>query len=289
MRPHALVKSILMAGLAAMLSGAAPAAPAGNKDDWSRVPPFPTSFYLVKDHFGDEIYAARQALDGEIAARQKFNDESKNKINDLAEQDPMEIARRMQQHLMDHPEEGAQQIRQANEGSNTIRKDYDEKKKLLADLDALRSRYKPQVDKELGSFDAKFKDLDVRASKSLIPCGEVGPAYAPWAVAEYNKLISEKNAAYGRIAAEWWAPSGSFQGWLERYRDHLVQLIPEQEKEEAAQAGITAQLAAAPNSSFKSLVTLEAVGDYMDQARNVFAGRKGFPEPPMQSCGAPSR
>lgn len=280
MRAHAPAWSILMAGLAAMLSGAAPAAPAGNRGEWSRVPPFPTSFYLVKDHFGDDIYAARQALDKEITERQSFNSENANKISDLANQDPMEIARRMQQHMLDNPEAAKQQILQANEGANTINKDLDEKKKLLADLDALRARYKAQLDKELGPFDGKFKDLDSRASKSLVLCGE-SYCYAPWAVAEYDKLISEKNATFERIAPGWWAPFGEFQGWLKRYRDHLVQLIPEQQREEAAQAGITAQLAAAPDSKFKSVVTLDAVGDYMDQAKNVFAERKGFPEPPM--------
>lgn len=268
---------VLLAVLAAVWSGAS-SAPPGASAPWTRVPEFPSGCYGDLDDFREKITAAQDALALEIANQERVNDKLKDKVNSI---DPMELANLQQQYMMEHPDE-AMKLMQRNQQLGEDFADAELRnegnwKKLLAELDTLRARYKADLDKELGPIDAKFKDLDARAQKDLVAVGETW-AYAPWAIKEWNELTVQANRGYERVCAEWWAASGPFHGWLEKYREHLVRdQVPRREEADAVGAGFMVQIVGTPTESFKSTATLVAVKEYAEQALGVFALRRNAP------------
>lgn len=158
------------------------------------------------------------------------------------------------------------------------------------ELEAIDARYAEALDRELAPIKAKFADLDRRALADPIRT-EAGDFYREWAVKEWNALAAQENAAYEKIGAEWWAVSGPFHGWLERYREHLAKRVPPREEVENVGAGFMVQLVGTPSATFKPTASLRAADEFMNQAAQVLAKRRAGPLKPMESSegGAPRR
>ena len=263
--------------LLAVLLPAAALAAAPAKDAWTRVPAFPTACYQ-SDGYADKVAAADEAVTRDRDAQKEINQELQEKIKTI---DPMELASRQQQYMMDHPQE-AMALMQRNQALGETYTDdvlayTEEKKKLDQELAGVDSRYQAALDKMLAPVRQKFKDLDVRAEPHLVAVGEVGYDYPPWAVKEWNALTLEENAVYEKACAEWWASSGPYHLWLKSYRDHLVRQIPKTEEAEHVGAGFMVQMVGTPTRAFKPTATLTAVHEYMDQAAKVFGKRRTEP------------
>ncbi len=268
--------------LFACLSACLPSA-AAEKDPWASVPPLPTGCY-TNDGFADKLAIARGAIRSDFDRQEAINRELPNKAQEL---DPMELAARQQKFMMEHPEE-AMALMQRNqqlgeEYSSAEVAANDALNALQQDLQSLDDRYKTALDKQLAPTKTKFKNLAVRAQKDLVPLGEAGWVYAPWATKEFNQLILEENAAYEKLGAEWWGASGSYHDWLNRLRDLMVKQIPRREEAEEVGAGFLVQLVGTPTASFKPTAALKSVGEYMDEAGKVYARRRTEMEKPMEA------
>jgi hypothetical protein len=274
MRLRSLGRTVFLAALSAGLLGWTSAATAAEPDPWTRVPAFPTGCYQT-DGFADKLEAADEAIKHDEDRQDKINSAISAKTKEI---DPMELASRQQQYMMDHPQE-AMKLMQRNSdlGQSSTRLDnYEKVKKLVEELAGIDARYNAALDERVGPFKKKFKDLDDRAQKDLVVIGE-SYAYAPWAVKEWNALTLAEGAAYEKLCAEWWAPSGPYRGWLDRYRAHLVQdEIPFEEEADAVGAGFLVIILSTPEISYKSTAKLRAIGDYLDRVKDVFAKRRPF-------------
>jgi len=281
MTTHAVGGRLLLIGLLILARSAAIAAPAGEEDPWARVPAFPTSCYSEGDPSNEKLAAAEEALSTDIENQKQINDELKNEISSI---DPMELASRQQQYMMEHPQE-AMALMQRNQQlgqdySDAQLKSGERRTALDQELEDLDAQYKAALDKAFDPLRAKAKDLDARAQKDLVLLGEIGYGYAPWAVKEWNELVVQGNAAYERVCAEWWAAPGPYHAWLERYREHLVEGIPINEEADLVGAGFMVQLVGTPERPFKSTATLVAVEEYMERIAAVFSGRTAQPSVP---------
>ena len=283
MTPRALGTTVFLAAFSAGLLGPTTAATAAEPDPWTKVPAFPTKAYQ-SDGFADELAAAHEALVRDIDRQTKTNDALAAKVKEL---DPMEVASRQQQYMMDHPEE-AMKLMQRNQQlgqtySSAEVASYDELKPLMAELDEIDARCKAALERALAPVNAKYADLDKRAQKDII-VAEAGDFYAPWAVKEFNGLRGEENAAYESFSKTWWGPSGAYQGWLSRYREHLAKLVPQREEAENIGAGFMVQIVGTPDAAFKPTGGLSAVKEYMEEIDKIFARRRYEPLKPVRDA-----
>lgn len=269
---------ILLTGLVCLLLPRPAGAQPGANDPWAMVPAFPTSCYVEMDGFPDKY---RTALDAVKAARDrqtKINDEVKERANAM---DPMEQANKMQEYMMANPEEAMklmQGVAAAGEAAaNPAAGGSEGLLTLQAERMDLEARYKAEVEKAMAPFKIRYAELDVRAQKDLVAVGETWE-YAPWAKKEYNAITAELNKSYERVCAGWWGASGTFHGWMNRYKENLVAQVPENEEAEKVGAGLLAILAGTPNSSFKPTSALHFVIQHTEQGLNLFSIRKLRPD-----------
>lgn len=248
-------------------------------DPWARVPALPTGCYQ-SDGFGTKLQAADEAVTRDIERQKTINQQLTDQVKNA---DKMELASRQQQWMMDHPQE-AMALMQRNaaigtqEANDGRMQDIENQKQLIKDLEGVDTRYKAALDAQFAPIDVKFKDLDARAAKDPERT-EAGDFYKPWAVKEWNALNAQRNAAYERVCAEWWAPSGAYRGWLKHYQDYAAGLIPKMEEADNLGAGFMVIMVGTPQASFKSMAALTEVNDYMDQTAKVFAKRWDKPFP----------
>lgn len=272
MRPAALV----------LLATLVPAHAAEGPDPWRRVPALPTTCYQA-DGFEARVAAARADLDRDLERQKQVNERLTEQIKSI---DPMELAQRQQQFMMDHPQEAmALMQRNANLGetfSNDEVAAHEARTKLDEDLSALDGRYKAALDVALKPIHAKFTDLEARAQKDPVRT-EAGDFYAAWAVKEWNALTVEENAAYERVCATWWSASGPYQDWLTKLRANLAASIPRREEAENVGAGFMVQLVSSPTATYRPTAPLNAVRDYMDGVDKVLARRRREPGKPAES------
>ena len=272
-------------GAAAVIvaSCAALAAAASAPDPWARVPTPPTGCYLNNDDFQARLEAAREENRADLERQSRTNQQLSEMVKSI---DPMELASRQQQYMMDHPQEAMTLMQRTmalgQEGSQARLEIEEHRKQLVADLEQIDARYHAALDSQIGPLARKFKDLDARAQKDLVVSGESW-VYAPWAVKEYNEITDQENAAYERVCSEWLGAEGLYQGWLNRYKEHLVkEQIPNREESELVGAGFMVIIASTPAVSYQPTATLDAVDEYMDQAAQVFAKRRPGPNPHME-------
>lgn len=273
-----LMRSLFVAGLAGSLWPMALSAPPAPPDPWTKAPPLPTTCYVESDSFPDKFRAAIESVKVDMERQQQLNEELKNRVGQL---DPMEQAKRMQDYLMAHPEEGMKLMQQnaaVGDLSSPARVQYEENRKSLDnELTELLSRYNTALDGALEPIKAKFKDLDVRAQKDLVAVGETY-TYAPWAVKEFNALSALSNKTYGTICGNWWVATGPFHGWMKKYKDHLIKdEVPIMEEGDNVGAGFMVVIAGTPESPFKSTATFRAALDYIKRTENLFAKREVRP------------
>lgn len=275
------MKTISLAAAALALCGGIGAARAAESEVWSRVPALPTGVYQ-QDGFAQKVEAAGEKAESDRLRQEKINNELSAKVRDL---DPMELASRQQQYMMDHPQEAMAMMQRNAQLGETFANDgvanAEERLRLDQELDEIDARYKTALDRALAPVKARFADLDVRANKDPLRT-EAGNFYKPWAVKEWNGIAAEENAVYERVGAEWWGAAGPYHGWLKRLRAYHAKVIPGGEEAENLGAGFMVQAVGTPTAGFKPVSSLRAVYDYLAAAGKVFARRRAEPVRPMQ-------
>ncbi len=267
--------ALALSVLAATLSDAA-----AEPDPWSRVPALPTGCYQA-DGFTESITAAAETVAADLSRQRSVNDGLSEALRAI---DPMELASRQQQWMLDNPQEAMRLMQRNAALTDTVTAEVASNETLLAfqkELDGIDSRYQAALDGANAPIKAKYAELDVRAQKDLVAYGETW-GYAPWAIKEFNTVVAEENKAYERVCAEWWSASGPYHAWLKRYRDHQVQRIPDREEAESVAAGWMVVALGTPEASWRPTSTLQSVHEFMDWARRVFERRHRQPVAPME-------
>jgi hypothetical protein len=182
----------------------------------------------------------------------------------------MEQANRMQAYMMENPEEFAKLMAYTQTGLPEAQAEAateaEREEALRAELKGLQARYEAELERVLGPLHAKYKSLGI---------SESGTPPAVWA--EGLAIMKQMNAAYEKACPGWWGASGQFDGWLQKYKAHLVQnRIPHREGGEAMKA-TQFKIMGIPAETFKPTVALEAVALYLKEARDIFDSRKTQP------------
>jgi len=249
---------------ASVVVAVAPAAP----DPWRKVPRPPTACYTSQDKYYEEIDAAIEAMNSEIYRQDEINKQIEEQLTNL---DPMEKQSRMQNYLMQNPQEAAKFMQAAQaQGAAAeadVNKDAANEQKLDADLKGIQSRYDAARDKVVGPLYASLKGLGI--SESGTPQKTVDAGIV---------IVKKINAEYEKFCPAWWGASGPFNEWLKRYKEHLVQdHIPYIDNLETAKA-VQFTMFGIPADKFQSTVAMQTVVKYMSRAQKVFNYRLGAPQ-----------
>lgn len=218
---------VLVAMLAAFSCTAVVHAETAAPDPFAKVPPLPTACYSQGETFYPKLDAAKEAVLADQYAQEAVNTQIREQFQSG---DPMEKAARMQQWMMDNPEEAMaymQGIQTAGEVEPAKAKaDQMAEAKFETDRKALITNYQAAMKTLNAPMDAKFAAYDQRLV-AIHGCGwydgECGAGNSPEEQAEYNAIQKERDTAYAAACPGWWGPTGQFTTHMKRYKDWLTQ------------------------------------------------------------------
>jgi hypothetical protein len=276
----------LAAACAGLLFASAAHSQAAPGDPFAKVPPFPTVCYTEGDPFAARLDAAMDAVAKEQEKQSAINAKIEEDFRNI---DPMEMASRMQQWMMDNPEEAmkyAQATQALGREVNTVAPELNAASaRFEVEDDELLAKYKATLTQAYGPVKARMADLDKRV-EAVNGCGMfVGECAAPdWAYAEYDGLVKEMDAAYRATCAQWWSAVGPIHGYLKRYRDWLTQKwIPTWIQNEQVRLTQYA-IMNTPAASYRPTIAYQSAHKYMGVASAMFVWRETRPNCPARGC-----
>lgn len=231
-------------------------------DPWAKVPKPPTACYLEHDKYNEELDAAVEAMNEEIARQDEVNNQIQAQMDNL---DPMELQSRMQTYLMQNPQEAAKMM-QAAQAQGTaaeadINNDVRNEQVLQDELKEIQAGYDAALDKLIGPLYARLKALGISESGTDQKTVEAGMV-----------LAKRINAEYEGFCPQWWGGS-PFNEWLKRYKEHLIKNhVPYLDARETAKT-VQWKMFGIPSDKFHSTVLMESVVTYMKQTRAIFDNR----------------
>jgi len=273
------------AGVAVLVSVASVAQSA--TDPWSRALPLPTACYLSQDQFATQTATAVETLSTERDRQSGINEEIASKVKSVSDQDPMELARRMQQNMMNDPQNAqkymemlgatdpaAAQARSQHALDRKVQMDTEEKNLVASYQTALQRAMTPPHAK----FMALRKRLGITEGWGV---GESAPASV---YAEYDAIKREADQAYAAFCPQWWGATGSMQAFVKRYKVYLVNERIPHEQEADAQRTASYAMFNTPSGTYRSLATMDAVSDYMKVADRLYSNRQSEPICTASTC-----
>lgn len=271
-----LCRRLEAAAGAALLIAAASTAQSAT-DPWTRAVALPTACYTSQDQFSAQASTALETLAAERDRQAEINKEIDAQVQSVAEQDPMELARRMQENMMKDPQNAQRYMESLGvtdpnaahaERMHSLdrRAQWDtEEKNLLASYQAARrAAFMPSH--------AKFMAL--RKKLGITEGWGVGEGASASAYAEYDAIKREADQAYAAFCPQWWGANGSMKAFIARYKNYLVtERIPDEQKTDTQRTASYAMLNT-PAGSYRSLATMNAVQDYMKLAQRLYGERQ---------------
>jgi hypothetical protein len=245
---------------------------------WSRVVALPTACYYSQDQFATRNQTALDALVADVDQQKATNDEVSSQQSAVAEADPFELARRLQENLMKDPQAATKlvQAAQANRDPVAVQAELQAHLKRKGELDAQEKQLTQRYQTALKAAQAPVRAKHAALLKKYVNNRDgIGEIIVP--APELDALKREMDQAYQAMCPQWWGATGAVQAHLKSYRDFLVnERIPYEEKGDAAKL---AQFAMTNTNSktYRSVVTLEAVRDYTQRAGRLFPQRNEAP------------
>ncbi|MGH8262576.1 MAG: hypothetical protein ACRETU_03750 [Steroidobacterales bacterium] len=256
-------------------------------DPWARAVALPTGCYASQDPFAAQTSTALETLAAERDKQSGINEEIAAQVSNVANQDPMELARRMQENMMKDPQNAQKYMETMgatdpaavtaatmHASERKMQWDTEERNFLASYQAALRTAVTPPH--------AKFMAL--RKRLGITEGWGVGESASAAVYAEYDAIKREADQAYAAFCPQWWGANGSMQAYIKRYKDYLVkERIPYEQKTDAQRTASYAMLNT-PAGSYRSLVTMDAVRDYMQLANRLYEKRNDEPLCTAAAC-----
>lgn len=253
---------------------------------WAKVPPLSTLCYGFVGENHEPFFGKLEAAKASIQAERDKQDAINAKIEeDFRNIDPMEMASRMQQWMMDNPEEATKflqgQQAMGDMAPQEIAALQEETQAREAEWKALVKRYEDTRIQAYGPVRARLDAL--RGTKTtdrkelLYPwfSGDTGTSHV--ALAKGELINADADKAYQSLCPQWWGANGQFHAYLKKEREWFVkQRIPQLEKADAPRLQQYA-IMNTPAASYRSTAELQGVAEYLDLVRKVFSERDGKP------------
>jgi hypothetical protein len=262
---------------------APPAAPAS---PWAKVPALPTACYSSQDKWQEQNTAAFDALQQEHYEQNNINDAIRQNATDTFGADPMAVAERMQQAMMEDPENAQKIMEQMMQQSQQAQAEAparhakeqqfdDESKALMKQYEAALEKASAAGNARLQALTAKYKPMEGTGDLWL-RYGD--PGEPAWVRPEAHAIMSDWDKAYAATCTQWWGANGQFHAFMKRYRDFLVQeRVPYEQKTGDAATLRHYQQIGVSSEGWRTTTDFEAAEDYMKMALSLFEQRATGP------------
>lgn len=279
----------VVAGLACapMIHAQTPAKPA---DPWAKVPALPTACYSGQDDWGDKNGAALVTVQQAKYRQYDINADIRQKAIEMDEADPMAIAQRMQQAMMEDPQNAQkileQMLQTGQQAQTEMPERLEKEQQLEADGKDVMKQYAAALARAMGPAETRWSALRNKLGlpKDANHPGELG--VPDWAWAEWDAILRDRDRAYVANCAQWWSATGPIHAYLKRYRDFLVQeRTPYLQKLEDESTLQKYRLQGIPTNDYRTTTDYQAAEDYMKMASVIFDRRENQPRcGSVQSC-----
>jgi hypothetical protein len=278
---------LLAAALAALVLSTAPGAQPAT-GPWAKVPAFPTTCYLKDDPVYAKLEPALASVDADSSRQSKINEDIAEKQKNV---DPMELMARMQQKMMEDPQNAKKYIEQMQSLGQQINAEtapaMDKEAQMKTESEAVYKRFQAALEVAHGPGNARWTALkkkyglpaDHPASRGV---GELG--VPDWVWAEWHGILIEWDRAYRATCPAFYGAGGQAHQFMQRYKTYLVQeRIPYEEKFDEANVA-NYEMYGTPAASYRSMATFNAVHDYIGMAQKVFGNRNYEPRCQNADC-----
>ena len=272
----------LLAIVAILVCGSALAASPAASDPWSKVPALPTACYSSQDHWWEQNSTAIDAVNKDLVRQSAINEAIQKKADAMASDDPMALAQRMQQAMMNDPQNAQKYMQQAmqkgQQATTTVPAQDDKEKTLEAESASVMKQYKVALDKALVPSNARSDALGKKLA-AMGFSGEGEAEYPPWAIAESNAILKDHDRAYAANCAQWWSATGPIHAYMQRYKNYLVsERIPSRKKLGDESALENYKMLNVSSEGWRTTTDYEAAVDYMKVASKLFDKRDQAPQ-----------
>lgn len=276
-RPFTLMLVAAIASQAAL--AAAAAAPAARAyDPWAAVPAWPAACYSSQDKFSDQVFAARESVGAESKRQDEINKNITAQSGPGGAEDPMELARRVQEAMMKDPQHAAEQFQSMGAADPAATQQramaahtrYEEvkagDKRFTADYQAARKAMLEPARTRMRALDKKVAPFVVRTAE--------GSQYPEWADKEAVAIMPGANQAYVAFCAQWFGAGGKVPAYLRQRKDFLVrEHIPAMVKAIDDPAVSGQQLVGHSTQGYHSVAPHHAVEDFLVLSYDLFGLR----------------
>ena len=283
------IRAPLAAVAVACLLGSSPSFAQAASGPWAKVPPLSTLCYQwagdawdVNEPFIGKLEAAKTAITADREKQEEINTKIAVEHQSM---DPMEMASRMQQWMMDNPEEAMKFMQGSQAAAEQLPEELEalRQRELTRDAEwkSLVKRYEDALIQAYGPAQARLDAL--RGSKTtdrkdlLYPSFSGDPSDSPAEWTEGEAINAAADKAYQALCPQWWGANGHFHAYLTQQRNWFInERIPELERGDAP---LIQQYAImnTPAASFRSTAELEGITEYLDLVWKVFGERDSKP------------
>lgn len=258
------------------------ARPAG---PWSRVPALPTACYSSQDNWSEQSTAAFDAVQQAHYEQNDINSAISQNATDTFSEDPFAVAARMQQEMMNDPQNAQKVMQQTLQQNEQDRAEAParlaKEQQIENESKTLIKQYEAALQQAMGPGNARLAAL----TKKYKPMEGIGdlwlrygdPGEPAWVEPERHAILKQWDQAYVATCPQWWGAAGPFHAYLKRYKDFLVlERIPFEKKGDAGKLEHYRQIGIS-TEGWRTTTDYEAVEDYIKMAQTLFGQREEAP------------
>lgn len=258
------------------------ATPAAPVSPWTKVPAAPTACYFSQDNYFEQNQAALAAVREDHSATSERNGVLQQQLTELNTNDPMAMARNMQEAMLADPANAQKYLQNLMQGGQQRQAEaparMERDQQIENERKTLMKQYEAALAVAYGPGNARWTALKKRYG---LPADAPGPGesgVADWVWAEWGVILHEWDRGYAANCATWFAPTGPINAYLRRYKDFLVQeRVPYQQR--TVDGPILEQygIAHISTATYRTTKDYEAVEDYLNAAYDLFSLRRPGP------------
>jgi hypothetical protein len=268
------------AGLFCAQALAAPpvAGPAAAPGPWAKVPALPTACYSSQDQWWDQSAAALDAVQQAHYRQNDVNEAIRQQATEAFSEDPMAVAARMQQAMLDDPQNAQkmmeQMMQQGEQTQTEVPAQMDKEKQMEAESRTLMNQYRASLANAMAPGNARWSALKKRYGLAA-DANHPGESGVPdWVWNEWHVIQREWDRGYEANCVQYFAANGAFHAYMKRYKDYLVlERIPYEKRfidEPALQHYQSLQVS---TTGWRTTTDYDAAEDYIEMARTLFSER----------------
>lgn len=259
--------------------------PAKSANPWAGVPALPTACYSGQDTWSEQATAAFDAVQQGRYRQDEINRAINQNAQDTQEADPMAVAQRMQQKMMEDPANAQKYMEQMLQQGQQLQAEIPERlakeQQIENDSKALVKQYEAALEKAKGPGNARLaalvKKYNVEPGSGDLWLRYGDPGEPAWVRPEAHAILRQWNEAYAATCPQWWGAGGQFHAYMKRYKDFLLlERIPYEKQFDVYKLDHYKTIGVS-TAGWRTTTDYQAAEDYIKMAQSLFGSRETTP------------